>query len=213
MLLGGRQMKRRSLLLLRALALGGLLALLPGPTAAYIDYPPPTLGALCMKSHHVYVLRVEKTIPEKGALLFACVERLKGQPDETVTRHVVRPKVEGAKIILDGAVRGKTAVLFTLTGGTPGRDSPGVGNVYLDGYWYSVIYERGARCWVANRGVPELLTRYCGTAGKLRDAVADILAGKEVVVPCMVNDRKEDVVARRAKVQRLRASLRIRDYD
>jgi len=84
---------------------------------------------------------------------------------------------------------------------------------HLAGHLPYLTYDHNAKCWRALRGAPTLLTRYCGSPDKLRDAVADILADKEVVVPCMVNDKKEDVEQRRAKVQRLKASLKLKDYD
>ena len=58
-----------------------------------------------------------------------------------------------------------------------------------------------------------MLTRYCGAPDKLRDAVADIVGGKEVVVPCMVGGNMEDLARRRAKVHRVRASLKLKDFD
>jgi hypothetical protein len=207
-------MKYPSRLLVRAsLAAGFLLAMWPRPAAAYIDFPPPTLGALCGTSHHIYVLKVDKVSAEDGVILFKCVEQLKGKPDATAAKHVIGPKAEGAKIVLDWAAEGKTAVLFTITAGAPGGTGLGVGHAYIDNYWYSLSYDREAKCWRALRGAPALLTRYCGSPDKLRDAVADVLADKEVVVPCMVNDKKEDVEQRRAKVQRLKASLKLKDFD
>jgi hypothetical protein len=88
----------------------------------------------------IYVLRVEevrKVTAEKGVILFKSVAQLKGMPDGTGAKHVIRPDIKGAKV----------------------------------------------------------------------------LRGEEVVVPCMPNDNKEDLLQRRAKVQRLRASLRITDSD
>jgi hypothetical protein len=205
-------MKHPSGLLVLTLAVG-LLAACPRPAAAYIDFPPPTLGALCGMSHHVYVLRVEKVSAEDGVILFKCVEQLKGKPDPTAVKHVIGPKVDGARVILDGAAEGKTAILFTITGGPPGANVPGCGYAYIDNSWYALAYDGNRKCWSALRGDPTLLTRYCGPADKLRDAVTAILRGEEVVVPCMVNDRKEDLVERRARVQRLRASLRLKDYN
>jgi hypothetical protein len=199
------------------LALGALLVLVPGPAAGYIDFPPPTLGALCERSANIHVLRVEKVNAQKGVILFTCVEVLKGKPDFTAAKHVVAPKLDGAKIIFDWAAEGKTAVLFTITGPgyTPGLPGSGAAHACIDGYWYSLVYEsNGAgKCWIATRGTPGLLTRYSGPADQLRQAVAEILRGKEVVVPCLVNDRKEDVAKRTARVQRLRASLDRKDYD
>jgi hypothetical protein len=40
-----------------------------------------------------------------------------------------------------------------------------------------------------------------------------VIAGKEVVVPCMADASKEDMHLRRARVQRLKASLKLQDYN
>src|SRR5260370_9846714 len=40
-----------------------------------------------------------------------------------------------------------------------------------------------------------------------------MLAGQEVIVPCMVDGNKEDLHNRRAKMQRVKASLKIQDYS
>jgi hypothetical protein len=206
--------KRAGLLVRASLGVGCLLAAYPRPGTAYIDFPPPTLGSLCGMSHHIYVLRVEKASAEKGVILFQCVEQLKGKPDATAAKHVIGPKVEGAKTVLDGAAVGKTAVLFTITspGQLPGGAGQGVGHAYLDGHWYSLVYNSNGKCWMATRGVPALLTRYCGTPARLRDTVADILRGKDVVVPCLVHGT-ETRERRHAKIHHLRASLRLKNYD
>jgi hypothetical protein len=195
-------MKNRSVLFLRGLAVACLLAVCPGPAAAYIKVEPLTLGNLCRQSAHIYVLRVEKVSAERGVILFKPVAQLKGEPDGTAARHVIGPKVKGAKIILDWATEGKTAVMFCNVEGGYGR-----GHACIDGYWYWLTYEGGS--WSAGAGEPAWLTQYCGTADKLRDALVKILRGEEVVVPCMVTDNKEDLEQRRARVQQLRASLKI----
>ncbi len=218
-------MKNGSLRLLWAsLAIACLLTACPRPAPAYIKVEPLTLGNLCCQSAHIYVLRVEKVSMEKGVILFKSVEQLKGRPDGTAAKHVIGPKVTGAKVILDWAAEGKTAVMFCNT--RKSRKNPdkpkdkeeeegleGRGHAYIDGYWYWLTYDGHSKCWFAGAGEPTWLTQYCGTADKLRDALAKILRGEEVVVPCMVNDSKEDLVQRRAKVQRLRASLKIKNYD
>jgi hypothetical protein len=204
---GGAEMKNESVrLVLASLTAACVLAACPRPVAAYIKVEPLTLGNLCSQSQHIYVLKVEKVDAEKGVILFQTVEQLKGKPDNTAAKHVIGPKVEGAKIILDWAVEGKTAVIFCNVEKGYGR-----GHAYIDGYWYWMTYE--GKYWTAGAGEPAWLSRYCGTADKLRDPLAKILRGDEVVVPCMVNDDKKDLEQRRAKVQRVRASLKILDYD
>jgi hypothetical protein len=89
----------------------------------------------------------------------------------------------------------------------------GMGHVYLDGFWYSVIHDPKEQCWCAFKGEPVMLTRYCGATDKLGRVVAAMLRGEEVVVPCKVAGGKEDQLVRRAKTQLLRASLKINKYD
>jgi len=197
-------MKNRSYLL-TALAAICLLAAWPRPAAAYIKFPPPTLGDLCRQSIHIYVLRVEKFSAERGVILFQPVQRLKALealPDGALSKHVIAPDANGAKVILDWAAEGKTAVMFAKI-----RDVKA--HVYIDGYWYSVLYDGKSKCWLAANGEPTLLTRYCGTVDQLGDAVTRILRGEEVVVPAMVGDNPRDLEQRRAKIQDLRASLEI----
>lgn len=232
-------MKNRLSLLTASLAVACLLAMWPRPAAAYIIYTPPTLGNLCRQATHIYVLRVERVEkggPEKGSIIFKSVEQLKAQgvvvPDGTLVKHVIASDVNygkptgpnGARIILDWAAEGKTAVLFASAPNVPkkkqGEPAAEIGlggcpaHVYIDGYWYWAICDRtNSKVWVAVNGEPIMLTRYCGAADKLGIAVAKILRGEEVVVPAMVGDNKQDLEQRRARVQDLRASLKILNYD
>jgi Protein of unknown function (DUF1549)/Protein of unknown function (DUF1553) len=207
-------MKNRFCLL--ALAACVLLAC-PGPATAYIKTPPQTLGSICLEPDHICVLRVEKASAENGVILFKHVEQLKGRHDGSVVKHVVRPDAKGARIILDWAAEGKKAVMFYFTGGNDR------GHVYIDGYWYWVggvttsnaqdKKARGDFWWSVNQGEPMLLSIYFGTADQLRDAVATILRGEEVDVPCMADDDKQALERQRGKVQQVRASLKILGAD
>src|SRR5262249_46591879 len=42
---------------------------------------------------------------------------------------------------------------------------------------------------------------------------ADMVQGKEVIIPCMVDGNKDDLHLRRAKIQRVKASLQLLDYN
>ncbi len=195
--------RKKSLLVMVSLAMACLLAAWPRPTAAYIKFPPTTLGDMCRQAIHIYVLRVEKFSAEKGVILFQPVRQLKALealPEGALSKHVLASEANGAKVILDWAAEGKTAIMFA-------RDVKA--HVYIDGYWYSALYEGKSKCWVAANGEPALLTRYCGTVDQLGDAVTKILRGEEVVVPAMVGDNPRDLEQRRAKIQELRASLKI----
>lgn len=208
-------MNKRLVLVASLAALAGLLAALPAP--AYIKAPPRTLGSVCLESDHVCVLKVEKVDGEKGVIHFKHVEQLKGKHDgRPVMKHLIksnlgemgeRAKVNAAKIILDAAAEGKTAVMFYFTG--PNSR----GHVYIDGYWYWVVGTDNLSNWVAAGGEPTQLTIYCGAADKLRAAVERILKGEEVVVPVMSDDNRAELVQRRGKALDVRASLKIVDAD
>jgi hypothetical protein len=232
----GRRSLVRCSRFLRVLAVSAAacwFAAWPGPAGAYIDAAPLTLGALCADSHDICVLQVEKFSVERGVIIFKCVEILKGKPDATSkhaiasSRFFTRPRYDQfnpeirqkkvkemddfAKIILDWAAVGKTAVLFDIRSplaGTPVFS----GHVYIDNFWYRMIYEEGFG-HLFEENSETLLTRYCGPPARLKDVVSDILKNKEVVVPCMLNDNKEDLQQRKAKIQRMRASLKLRDYN
>ena len=64
-----------------------------------------------------------------------------------------------------------------------------------------------------SHGEPFLLRSYAGKVEKLPAFLADILADKEVVVPCMVDGDKEAIHKKTARIQRLKASLKILDYN
>src|SRR5260370_37608341 len=64
-----------------------------------------------------------------------------------------------------------------------------------------------------SQGEPFLLRSFSGQVDKLAAAVTDIVAGKEVVVSCMVDGNKDDLHLRRARIHRLKASLKLQDWD
>lgn len=201
-------MKNPFVLLTPAVAAGLLLAF-TRPAPAYIDFLPPTLGDLCRQATHIYVVKVDKVNAERGVILFKPAEQLKGRdavplPDDTFAKQVIGSDVPGAKVILDSAAEGKTAVVFAREGGFKS-----LAHVYLDGCWYLIVWNRDGKCWFAWNGEPTMLIRYCGTADKLREAVKSILKGEEVVVPVMASDDRKALMERRGKVLEVRASLKI----
>src|SRR5229473_2063059 len=86
----------------------------------------------------------------------------------------------------------------------------GASETCICNYWYQAY---AGDWWGMSHGEPFLLRSYAGNIDKLAAAVTDIMAGKEVVVSCMVDGNKDDLHLRRAKIQRLRASLKLLDYD
>ena len=87
-------------------------------------------------------------------------------------------------------------------------------NVYLDeGYWYAVAGHGEPDWCYLYSDQPVLLRLYCGSKERLATAVRDVVAGKEVVVPCLVDGSMDELRRRATKVQQLRASLKLQDYN
>jgi hypothetical protein len=195
---------RRALLCL-ALLLGGSLVLLPRQAPlAYVE-APHSLGQVVALSTNIMVLRVEKVDKEKNLILYRKVKDLKGQHPTDVVRHNIGRNgfhEREWKYTMEWADVGKTAVFF---------HNGGAGECCTGTYWYQIY--PGGEWWNMSHGEPFLLRSFCGNIDKLVAAVADIVAGKEVVVPCMVDGNKDDLHLRRAKLQRLRASLKRGNYD
>jgi hypothetical protein len=119
------------------------------PGAAYIAFPPPTLGELYRQATHIYVVRIEKCNAEKGVILFKPVEALKASlPDSGLVKQAIGSNVKGAKIILDWAAEGKTAVLFANMGNPrePAPQRADCAYVYIDRYWYWMVYDSKDKC-------------------------------------------------------------------
>ena len=194
---------RRSLVAL-ALAVGGLLAGWCVERAfAYVE-APHSLGQIVSLSTNVMVLRVEKVDREKNLIVYRKVRDLKGKETNEVIRHNIgrggfHPREW--QYPMEWAEVGKTAVFF---------HNGGAGELCTGNYWYQVY--AGGEWWNMSHGEPFLLRSFCGNPDKLAAAVTDVIAGKEVVVPCMVDGNKDDLHLRRARVQRLRASLKL-DYN
>jgi hypothetical protein len=187
----------------RAAAILVAVTLVAGPAApaavCYIHFPPMTLPKMCQISHHVRVLKVEKYDREKGVIVFGVAESLKGKKSEiTSFRHVLRADAREARPILAWVKEGKNAVMFSIEG--KGNTVLGVGYVFIDNYCYSVDYNSGGRYWLVIRGEPGMSACYHGPVGRLREAVKDILAGKEVKVPVKEPDAPVDGDQRRKEI-------------
>ncbi|MCS7270669.1 MAG: VCBS repeat-containing protein, partial [Gemmataceae bacterium] len=82
---------------------------------------------------------------------------------------------------------------------------------YFGVSWYQA-YPQGD-WWGMSHGEPYLLRSYAGKVEKLPAILDEILAGKEVIVPCMVDGDKEALHKKTARIQRMRASLKLLDYN
>jgi len=177
--------------------------LLAGPAWGYVE-APFTIGKVIEQSTNILVLRVEKLDKEKNLIVYRKVRDIKGtHPGEEVKHNIGRRGFHPreSRTIMAWAEVGKIAVFF---------HNGGAGETCIDNYWYQVY--RGD-WWSMSHGEPYLLRSFAGKPEKLATVVSAMLAGREVVVPCMVDGDKQALQLRKARVQRLRAGLKILDYD
>src|SRR5438132_9941546 len=182
-------------LLLTALGLAAALVA-SWPAYAYVE-APHSLGQVIALSTHVMVVRVEKVDKERNLIVYRKVRDLKGvHPADVIKHNVGRQGFHPREwqYPMEWAEPGKTAVFF---------HNGGASETCIGNYWYQAY--AGGEWWGMSHGEPFLLRSYCGQIDKLATAVTDILGGKEVIVPCMMDGNKDDLHLRRARIQRLRA--------
>src|SRR5213592_3262396 len=176
----------------------------PQSALAYVE-APHSLGLVIQLSTNVMILRVEKVDKEKNMIIYRKVRDLKGtHPGDVVKHNIGRGGFHPREwqYPMDWAEVGKTAIFF---------HNGGASETCIGNYWYQAY--AGGEWWNMSHGEPFLLRSFAGNVDKLAAAVVDIQAGKEAVVPCMVDGNKDDLHLRRAKIQRLRVSLKLQDYN
>jgi hypothetical protein len=174
------------------------------PAAAYIAVPY-TLGKICSDATNIVMVRVEKVDRTKNLIIYRKVRDIKGKhPTEQIKHNIGKngffPR-EYEFVMADVEV-GRAAVIF---------HNGGASETCLGRYWYQAY--AGGDWWSMSHGEPFLLRSYCGDPDRLAAAVAEIHAGRETIVPAMVDGNQEALHLRKARVQRLRASLRLADYN
>lgn len=182
-----------------ALALG-----LPAPTArAYVEAAYP-LGKLMAESTNILLIRLEKVDKEKNLLVYSKVRDLKGtHPGQEIKHNIGQRGFHPRewKTVMAWAEVGRIALFF---------HNRGAGEVCIDNYWYQCYH---GDWWAMSHAEPYLLRSFAGKPEKLATAVTAMLAGHEVAVPCMVDGDKQALQLGTARVQRMRASLKILDYN
>ncbi len=155
-----------------------MVAVVP-PAGGYIHFPPPTMPKMCQQSTAIRVLTVRRHDQEKGVLVYEVAGTLKGKtPAGTLFKHAIGKATKGTKPIFDWVADGKQAMMFTIEGG-----GIACGYVFIDGFCYSVDYNRRGDFWLLIRVDPDMRATFHGTAEKLRKVTKDLLAGKDVKVP------------------------------
>lgn len=184
-----------------------LLLALAAPAAwgrRYIEVPY-SLGRLVAESTNILVVQVEKVDKDNNRILYRKIRDLKGTHPTDVLRHNIgkagfHPREW--QNVMAWAEPGKLAV-FMYNGGAS--------ETCIDTYWYQA-YGGGAD-WGMSHAEPFLNRSFAGKPEKLAMAIEEILAGREVIVPAMVDGDKNTLHLRSAKVQRLKASLKLMDYN
>lgn len=193
---------------IHSLVPGCLVAVLvlcfPYPAQAYVE-APLSFGSIVAQSSNIMLLRVEKVDREKNLIIYSKVRDLKGKhPTDTIKHNVGRGGFHPREwqVPMQWAEPGKLAVFF---------HNGGASETCLGKNWYQAY--AGGEWWNMSHGEPFLLRSFAGSPEKLAVAVTAIVAGQEVVIPCMVDGNKDDLHHARAKIQRLRASLKLADYN
>ncbi|MEI6210461.1 MAG: VCBS repeat-containing protein [bacterium] len=198
-------------------ALTLLLGTLPAHGYIRVSY---SLGRISSESTYITVVRVSEVQLSNNVLTFRKVRDLRGKyPSETIRHNIGKngefslqgkgaPGTyigEGARDwrdIMDWAQIGKEAVLFW---------SGGPCEVCIGNYWYQVVPEGGD--WRLLHSEPTFALGFAGRLPSLIKAVEAMQAGQEAVVPCMVPSDPKVLLERTARIQRMKVSLKILDYN
>ena len=190
----------------KLIAIVGLFALIGAATTAhaYIEVPY-SLGRLVNESLYIIVLKVDKLDRERNLIVFSKVKDLKAPSPAAVYRHNIgtggfHPREW--QTIMSEMEEGKIVVKFA---------NRSASETYMGTYWYQ-CYARG-EWWTLVHAEPYLLRSYAGKMDELVDVVEKMLAGEEVIVTAMVDGDKNALQLRSARLQKLRASLKLIDYN
>jgi hypothetical protein len=175
---------------------------IPRPARAYVEVPMP-LGKIVGDSTNIVLMKVEKVDREKNLVIYRKVKDLKGtHPTDVIKHNIAKAGFHPREwqYCMEAAQPGALGVFF---------HNGGASETYIGGYWYQAY---AGEWWAMSHGEPFLLRSYTGKPEKLASAVTSMLAGQEVVIPCMVDD-KALLHTKAAKVQRFKASLKLQDYN
>ncbi|MBM4034226.1 MAG: VCBS repeat-containing protein [Planctomycetes bacterium] len=178
------------------------LLLIPAAALAYIE-APMSLGKVITDSSNILLVRVESVDKEKNLVVYRKVRDIKGTHAGELIKHNIgrggfHPR-EWQNIMAWAEV-GQHAVFF---------HNGGAGEMCINNYWYQIY---AGEWWGMSHAEPFLLRSYAGKPERLVSYVTAMLAGQEVIVPCMVDD-KPSLHLRNGKIQRMKASLKIQDYN
>lgn len=199
-----RRLDLRSIPMNRAIVVLFVWVCWTSHASAYVE-APLSLGAMIAQSTNVVTMVVTKVDKQKNLIIYKKLQDVKGKhPQEEIKHNIgfggLRPGEW--QEIMNWADVGKQAVFF---------HNGGASETYFGSSYYQA-YPQG-EWWGMSHGEPFLLRTYSGKVEKLGELVREIMDGKDVIVPCMVDGDKEALHKKTAKVQRLRASLKLQDYN
>jgi len=191
------------------LAAVAAICLLPAPRAHGYVEAPHSFGQIIALSSNVVLMRVTAVDRVNNRVIYAKVRDLKGVHKQQEIRHNIGKagfEPREWQNVMNWAETGKEAVFFH--NGNASETCIGL-------YWYQSYGNANDvnGWWGMSHGEPYLLRSFAGRIDKLVSAVTDVVSGKEVIVPCMLNSSNDDLKAARAKIQRLKASLKLQNYD
>ncbi len=186
------------------LVLFALVGCVAPRASAYVEAPLP-LGAVVQQSVVVCAMVVTKVDKAGNLIIFQKTADLKGKhPQEVIKHNIGRGGLRPGEWeeIMRWAEVGKPAIFF---------HNGSASETYIGTTWYQA-YPNG-EWWGMSHGEPFLLRSYCGKVEKLPALIVDIVAGKEVIVPCMLDGDKEALHKKTARVQRMKVSLKLQEYN
>src|SRR5262245_45633368 len=196
--------KQRLLLCVVCLVAGAWLCWNAAPVHAYVE-APMSLGRVLAQSTNVVLMRVASVDRGRNPIIYRKVKDIKGKhPTEVIKHNIGRGGLRANewKPQMDWAEPGKLAVMF---------HNGGASETCIGNWWYQAY--AGGEWWNHSHGEPFLLRSYAVSIDRLANLIGEMDAGKEVVITCMVDGNLEDLHNRRAKIQRVKASLKIQDYN
>jgi hypothetical protein len=189
----------------RLLLIAAVLLATGVPSAfAYVE-APYTLGRVCHESSNILHLEVTKVNKEKGLIYYKKLTDLKGKDAAQEFKHNIGKRGFNPRewqTVMNWAEVGKKAIMF---------HNGGASETCIGDYWYQ-CYKEG-EWWGMSHAEPFLLRSFCGETDALAKAVVEVVANREVVVPCFVDANREQMHVRKGKLQRLKVSLKRLDYN
>ncbi len=210
-----QQGRRVAVLLAVALALLG--SALPAHAYIRVSY---SLGRIASESKCITVARVTEVDRSKNVITYRKVRDIRGSyPAETIRHNIgkngefsgqgkgahgkyIGESARDWRDVMEWANVGKEVVFFW---------NGGPCEVCIGNYWYQVVPEGSD--WRLLHSEPTFALAFAGRVPNLIAAATAMVAGQEVVVPAMVPSEVNALLERTARPHRLKASLKLTDYN